>query len=74
MNNMIIQQAMSAVLPWKSLDASQPINFERLVDRQAQIDKCLSCQKCECSNCLHGRKSKYASKKLVAFQTACVET
>lgn len=71
---LIIQQAMTAVLPWKSLDASQPINFDRLVDRQAQIDKCLSCSKSYCTNCLNGRKTKYVSKKLIAFQNACAET
>ena len=70
---LIIQQAMSAVAPWRSIDAKPPINFDRLVDSQAQIDKCLSCSKHDCTNCLHGRKSTYVSKKLMAFQNACAE-
>lgn len=64
----LVDIAMNAVLPWKSIDATPPINFNRLVDSQAQIEKCLSCPKLSCTNCLHGRKSKYVSKKLIALQ------
>ena len=67
---LIVQQAMYAVVPWKSADAKLPINFNSLVDSQAQIDKCLSCDKCDCTNCLNRRKSTYVSKKLMAFQSA----
>lgn len=69
----LTRMALGAVRPWKSPDANPTFSMKRLTDSQAQIDKCLSCQKCECSNCLHGRKSKYVSKKLVSFQ-ACAET
>ena len=69
----IIQQAMFAVAPWKSLDAKYPINFERLIDSQEQINKCLACTKCDCTNCLHGRKTKYVSKKLITLNAACAE-
>lgn len=66
--------ARNAVLPWKSIDATPLIRPVRPSDSQAQIDKCLSCTKIACTNCLHGRKSKYVSKKLIAFQNAkCAE-
>ena len=68
----LVDIAMNAVLPWKSIDATPPINFNRLVDSQAQIEKCLSCPKLSCTNCLHGRKSKYVSKKVIALK-ACAE-
>lgn len=69
----LTQMAFGAVRPWKSPDATPPVSFKRLTDSQAKIEKCLSCPKYECSNCLHGRKSRYVSKKLVAIQQ-CTES
>lgn len=70
--DMLIKSARGATLPWKSMDALPPVKIGRAMDSQAQIDKCLSCSKCDCTNCLHGRKSKYVSKKVIALK-ACAE-
>lgn len=67
-DSIVVRMAIGAVNPWKSPDAKSPVNFNRLVDSQEQIEKCLSCSKCDCTNCLHGRKSTYVSKKLASFQ------
>lgn len=78
MNSWVIEASLAraarnAVPPWNSLDAAPMIKSIRLIDTQEQINKCLSCPKIACTNCLHGRKTNYVSKKLVALQNAKCE-
>ena len=71
----LVCSALGAVKPWKSSDAKYPVSIQRMSDTQAQIDKCLSCPKYACTNCLHGRRAKKSvSKKMIPLQTSCAET
>lgn len=73
-----LEELSEARLPWKSIDAEVPetrshlktsriaLNREFHIDTQQQIDRCLSCTKMECNNCVvnENRKRIYAFKKL----------
>lgn len=55
----IIGSAFGAKLPWKSVDAGASTlkGYGYYGDTQEQIDKCLSCSRLACVNCLYERTS-----------------
>lgn len=69
---------LRACWPWESLDSVEKDYRGSLQlvlksdieaqDRQREIDKCLSCKKMKCTNCLDKKKSGYVKKKLVVRQ------
>ena len=48
----LLTSALGAKLPWKSVDAELSLNSYS-GDTQEQIDKCLSCRRLACTNCLY---------------------
>ena len=74
----LVLSALTAVRPWESVDSLEKDyrGSLRLVlkadvaaqDTQKEIDKCLSCKRMYCTNCLDKKKQARERKKLVVRQ------
>ena len=79
--NELALRALNAVRPWESVDSLEKDyrGSLRLVlkadldaqDNQKEIDKCLSCKRMYCTNCLDKKKPAREKQKLVMRQ--CVD-
>ena len=61
-SNWILASAFGAKLPWRSIDAEREGFNYTGSDTQEQIDKCLSCKRLACTNCLYERTSNRPRK------------
>lgn len=57
-----VQAAGSAVMPWKSIDATATVTT-RLNEPQENIDRCLRCECAECWNCIASLSKRARMRK-----------
>lgn len=74
--NSLLASTYDAKLPWRTVDASGSYSFGKVIlkgtfdsgDTQEQIDKCLSCTRLKCTNCLCENNGRKKTVKVLSGQ------